>query len=198
METPQADPQEEQRHKASSIAIATLHDLHNKKIELSELTEDRRIICTRHLLHEGNYTLYEIGTILGVCERTIARYKKKIREGQELAALVIDEAQFAYDLMDDAELCCARLKKARKYKDAFEVKIKLLEKLQSMGMIKKVAEKFNLKGSLDLLHVLELEAQTRDDESPDYGEENNGQHLTNGNGHSGSHPQGSSRVEELS
>lgn len=175
----------------SAIAIATLMQIQNKTLDPTTLTEDRRLICTRHLLHEGKYTYYEIAQILQVSERTIGRYKKKLREGQELACLIIDEGSLAQDLIEDAELCSARLRKAGKWKEAFEVKIKLVESLQTMGIVKEVPKKLNLKGQIDLLDVLELNRQMRE-ESPDNGEENN---ESNGNGSAGNYTEGGSRLE---
>lgn len=174
--------------KVSAMAIAMLSNIQNQTLDPDTLSEDQRIICTRHLLHEGKYTHYEIANVLGVCERTIARYKKKIRRGTEMAALVIDEAEFAQDLIEDAHLCSAKLRKAGKYKDAFEVVTKLLDALQSMGIVKKVAEKLNLKGQLSLLEVLEVDRRSR--ESQDTGDES-------GSGDSGINLKSGGRLEQV-
>lgn len=171
-----------QGHRSAPIVIALLQNISNKTLDAKTLTEDQRIQCVRHLMHQGENTVYEMSLIFQVSERTIKRDRKKIREGTELMSLIINEGDLAQDLIEESEVACVRLKKSGRWKEAMEIKFKLIDVLQSMGILKKIAQSLNVRGQLNLLEVLNIEAQMRDQstESPDQGDdhaEGNGAEL---------------------
>ena len=145
------------RSNSSALAIAMLKEIEAKTLDPALLTQEKRLICLQFLVHEGKYTVYEMSQILAVSDRTIYTDKKKLREGNDLSNLILDEASLAQDYIEDAGIVCAKLKKVGKWKDAFEVRDKCLDRLQSMGFIKKVPKEINLKGKLSLMEVLDLE-----------------------------------------
>ena len=157
--------------RVSPLGVAMLMKIQSGELDPTTLGREKRLLCVRVLMHQGEMTRFEMSQLLKVDEKTIQRDRKEIRRGGELAALVMDESEIAQDIMDDAEYCAARLRAQKKYKEAFEVKVKCLETLQSMGIVKKVAEKLNVKGQLNLLEVLELDRQFREQGSPGDGEE---------------------------
>ena len=147
------------------LAIDLLSKIQSKTILASSLTIAQRQACVRHLWQDGTVTDYDMARILEVAERTIRGDKKKLREGHQLSDLVIDEGDIAQDLIHEANVACAKLRKAGKWDKAFDVRDKCIERLQSMGFIKKVAKDINIKGSLSILEVLDLEHELSSAES---------------------------------
>lgn len=182
--------------KVTPLGIAMLAQIQAGSLDPKTLTKDKRQLCVRFLMHEGKYSSYEMATILDVDRSTIMRDRKEIRNENALAQLVIDEADIAIEMIEAAEFAATKLIGQKKYKDAWTVRKECLEKLQSMGYVKKVEEKLNIKGKLDLLSVLNA-AREMDPESPDNGEELLLNGHSNGNGHSGTDASGGSRVEQI-
>lgn len=141
------------------FAIAYLEKIQKKEIEASSLNMDQRMMCVEYLMHQGTMTTFEMAQILGVDRKTITRDRKKIREGNEISTLIFDEAHYAMDIIEHAELCVTRLLKEKKYKDAWVVKKECLETLQSMGFVKKVQPDLNIKGQISLKEVFEGAAE---------------------------------------
>lgn len=159
-----ANPQTPQ--KAIPLAYAMLQEIQAQRLDPKSLSDDKRRLCVRALLHQQSYTVYEIAELMGVHRMTITRDKKKIRDEDALGQLVIDESVIAQDMLDAAELHAARLTKAGKHKDAWTVRKECVELLQSLGYVKKVAQGISLKGTVSLLEVLEVDRLTSEsDES---------------------------------
>lgn len=180
--------------KTLPLAVALLTDIQSGALDPNTLSTEKKTMCVQFMILQQSYTVQEMANLLQVSRVTIYNYKKNLYQENSLAQLVIDEATIALEMIETAQHAAAKLMSQKKYKDAWTVRRECLEMLQTLGYVKKVEQKLNVKGSIDLLHVLGIEADLRNGESPDNGEEENVH--SNGNGYSGLKPKGGSRLEE--
>lgn len=151
------------------LAASYLTRIRDGKLDPKLLSDDQRRICVEFMIHDGKFSSYEMGQILGVSIRTITRDRRKIHEGNEISALVIDEAHYAQEMIDYADDYAVKLAKEKKYRDAWEVRRECAAMLQSMGFIKKISPDLNIKGTISLKEVFEsvaTEPFTADQLSP--------------------------------
>lgn len=144
------------------------------------------------MIQQQSYTVIEMATLLKVDRGTIYNYKKKLYQEDALSQLIIDESTMALEMIDTAQHASAKLMSQKKYKDAWTVRKECIEMLQSLGYVKRVEQKLNVKGSIDLLAILNVEADLRIKESPDNGEDDDD---SSADGTSGLGDQGGSRLE---
>lgn len=179
--------------KVKPLAVALLEDI-KRGVTLPEtLSTEKKMLCVQFLIQQQEHTVVEMAHFMNVDRNTIYRYKKKLFEEDALFQLVLDESTIALEMIESANHSIAKLMKDRKYKDAWTVRRECIEMLQSLGYVKRVEQKLNIKGQINLLQILEVEKDLRD-KAPDNGDEQ--EHAdTNGNGHSGTYPEGSSCLE---
>lgn len=179
--------------KVSPLAVGFLQQIQLGALDPTTLKTEQRQLVVRFMMHAHSYTLYEMAEILKVNRNTIIRDKKQIRESNEMASLVIDEGQMAIEIIEAAEHAASKLTSQKKYKDAWTVRKECIETLQNMGYIKKVEQKLNIRGQIDILQILNAELQIREGDSPGKGDEDAGADT----GVIGSIEAGSTQVEQI-
>jgi hypothetical protein len=194
MEKPPTPAPPTMSKKVTPLAIALLNNIQSGEMDPKELSTEKKILCVQFMIQQQSYTVQEMANLLQVDRTTIYNYKKKMYQEDALAQLVIDESVIALEMIETAQHASAKLMSQKKFKDAWTVRRECIDMLQSLGYVKKVKVELNVKGSIDLLGILNLESSMREKESPDDGEENNG---PNGNGHSGVDHSSGSRLEEV-
>jgi hypothetical protein len=185
----------QQSQKVRPLAIALLEDIKSGATDPETLSTEKKMLCVHFMIQSQSYTIMEMATFLKVNRATIFRYKKKLYQEDSLTQLIIDESTIALELIDTAQHASAKLMSDKKYKDAWTVRRECVEMLQTLGYVKQVPRKIDVKGALDLVGVLNLEAQMREQESPDNGDDDNAD--SNGNGHSGAEYESGSRLEDV-
>lgn len=180
--------------KVLPLAVALLNNIQSGEIDPKELSTEKKILCAQFMIQLQSYTVVEMANILQVDRTTIYNYKKKMYQEDALSQLVIDESVIALEMIETAQHVSAKLMSEKKYKDSWTVKRECIDMLQSLGYVKRVEQKLNVRGSIDLLAILNVEYDLREKESPDNGDENDG---SNGNGNSGTDHESRSRVEEV-
>ncbi len=185
----------EMSKKVIPLAFALLKNIESGTQDPKELSTEKKMLCVQFMIQQHSYTVFEMATLMQVTRCTIYNYKKKMYQEDALSQLVIDESTIALEMLETAQHASAKLMKQNKFKDAWTVRKECLEMLQSLGYVKRVEQKLNIKGSVDLLGILNLEADIRTKESPDDGDDYD--HSANGNGQSGTDDEGGSRLENI-
>ena len=141
---------------SQSLQFATdiINRIQNNLVDAANLTMEQRRICVRFLIHDRKLTQLEIAELLKVSRQTIWEDRKAIDSEEFGASLMIDEIAFIRDLISSGEIAIARLFRKGKEKEAFEVQDKLIDRLQSLGYIKRVPQEHNFTGQISLLEVL--------------------------------------------
>lgn len=190
--------------KIRPLAIALLSDIQAGVIDPKELTTEKKTLCVQFMILQQSYTVIEMATLLQVDRSTIYNYKKKLYQENAISQLVIDESTIALELIETAQHSSAKLMSEKKYKDAWTVRKECLEMLQTMGYVKKVEQKLNVKGQIDILSILnaDLELREQSEESPENDGDENGtnghSHGSGANGNAGPASQGGARMEPIS
>jgi len=175
----------------STLQFATkiLNDIQNKSLDPETLSTEQRRICVRFMVHDRKFTKIEIAEILHVSRQCIWEDQRALERTQIGAALMVDELETIREYMVTAETAMARLFRKGKEKDAFDIYDKYIERMQSLGYVKRVAQEHNFKGQISLLEVLKFEQSFH----PKHESGNNGNASGNGNGRD---QESSSRLEE--
>ena len=135
------------------FASEILLKIQNKVLNPEELTAEQRRVCVRFLIQDRKMTKLEMAEVLHVSRETIYQDKKALEKNDSGVSLMIDEIEIVNDLVSIAECAVWRLFRKGKEKDAFDVYDKFVDRLQSLGYVKRVAQEFNLKGQISLLEV---------------------------------------------
>ena len=141
--------------RTTPIAVRLLQEIQSKSRQASSLTEEQRRICLRYLMSLDKYENREMAEILDIGEATLYRDKRKIKQDVLFDTIMIDEADFARDIIECADNIFIRLTLQKKHRDAWTVKKECAELLQSMGYIKKIQPDLNIKGQISLKEVFE-------------------------------------------
>lgn len=129
--------------KPQNSAPFLLNLISTKKIDAKELTPHQRRVCVRFLLQDMKHTQMEIAAIMKVSNAVVTRDKQLIIKQNAWYVDDINEKKWVIDLIQSAEVSSARLYRLGKNKEAFDVKVKCLEMLQSLGYITKKPLEFS-------------------------------------------------------
>ena len=142
--------------KTLQYATDILSKIQSKQIDPDQLTTEQRRIVVRFLFHDRKMTKTEMAEVLKVARSTIYEDRKAIDREEVGATFIVDEIEMVKDLVSSAEVAIARLFRKGKEKEAFDVQDKLIDRLQTLGYVKRVAQEHNLRGQISLLEVLGL------------------------------------------
>lgn len=134
-----------------------------QKIEPQQLTKHQRRVCVRYLLQDMKHTQTEIATILKTTCATVTRDKQQIIKQNAWYVDDIDEKKWVVDLIQTAEVAAARLFRNGKHKEAFDVKVKCIEMLQSLGYITKKPLEVDLTAQLSFQELLKHASEIKPD-----------------------------------
>ncbi len=115
----------------SSVSILTL--LKDKKISGGDLPPDVRLTIVQIL--RQTYTQAEIAELLHLCDRTIERDVKKLKDESVKLVADISIDKMAGGLIRAASYLTVRAQKAKNLSLAWRIQCELIDKLQSMGYI---------------------------------------------------------------
>jgi hypothetical protein len=164
------------------FASDLLSKIKANSLRAEDLTTEQRRICVRFIVHQKEMTKTEMSEVLKVARQTIYDDIEAIQKGDVGASLMVNEIEIVRELIQTAEIACARLMRKGKEKDSFSVWNSLVERLQSLGYVKMVPKKMQLSGSVSLLEVLAFEQSLSDDQPNGNGSAGNG-HNGNGRDH---------------
>ena len=149
--------------KPHSSAPFLLGLISKKQLDPTQLSKHQRRICVRFLIHEMKHTQLEIATIMKVTQPTISRDRQLIIKQNMWMLDDLDERKFVVELIQTAEVSSARLFRAGKNKEAFDVKVKLVEMLQSLGYITKKPVEVDFTGQITFQELLKRAAEIKPD-----------------------------------
>lgn len=161
-----------------TFATEILKKIQSQEIDPQKITIEQRRACVSFLLHERKWTQTEIAEMLKCHKQTITEDKQWLRKNQSIfnVDLLVDETELIYDYIETAKIASARLFRKGLEKFAFEVEDKLIERLQSLGYIRKVANKVEFRGQVSLLEMLNFEREL----DPTIGSDGDNGHSRNG------------------
>lgn len=149
--------------KPQNSAPFLLNLISKQQIDPKQLTTHQRRICVRYLLQDMKHTQTEIATIMKVDNGTVTRDKQKIMKQNSWYVDDIDERKWVIDLIQTAEVASARLFRNGKPKEAFDVKVKTIETLQSLGYITKKPLEVDLTAQMSFQELLKRAAEIKPD-----------------------------------
>lgn len=113
---------------------------------------------------------------MGVAESQITCDKRRIMEQNLWMVDEINEQQVAVNIALAADTACARLFRKGKEKEAFEVRVKAIDVLQSLGYLKRTPIEFT--GQIGLQEIIKL-ANSPDTENETFLSERTGRGRKN-------------------
>lgn len=128
-------------------AILLIELITRKAFNPHSLTRKDRLQLVAFLRQEGK-SQYEIARFLGFCDKTIWRDCRDIKRN---AAQLVDEIslrQVTGDLIKEADILINKAKKKEDYKLAWQIKVDLIDKLQSLGFVYKAPDKLEHSGEI--------------------------------------------------
>lgn len=134
-----------------------------QKVDPTQLTTHQRRICVRYLLQDMKHTQTEIAVILKTTCATVTRDKQQIIKQNSWYVDDIDEKKWVVDLIQTAEVASARLFRGGKPKEGFDVKVKCIEMLQSLGYITKKPLEVDLTAQLSFQELLKRASEIKPD-----------------------------------
>jgi transposase len=132
--------------------IDIIRQIKSGSLNPSDLSKIERRMCIKHLGAEG-LAVPEIAQVLGVSDRTVARDRKSIHEGQALEHDPRMASRMAGRLVNEAEVVMQRLRRISRdretppairvdvEKTCFGVLVGLTERLQSLGYLPTAAQR---------------------------------------------------------
>jgi len=135
-------------------AVFLLKQLSEKTISPQQLSTHQRRICVRFMLQERKHSSHEMAAILQIHSVTVRRYTQQILEQNSWMLDDIDERKIAVDIIQSADVACARLFRKGREKDAFTIKKDAIELLQSLGYLKR--KPIEVEANLTLLEIIKL------------------------------------------
>lgn len=160
-------PEQKPTQNVMEFGIYLLNEIKSKAIDPKQLTDEKRRLCVYVMMVQQTFTIDDMAAIMNCHRNTISRDKKIIREENGTAGtFVIDENELANELIEQANHAIMKLNSAKKYRDAWIVKKECAEMLQSLGYVKRVEQKFSLRGAISLMEVLDSEQSSNEPEEP--------------------------------
>ena len=177
------------------FATQILKKIQQQEIDASTLTTEQRRLCVHYMLHEESWTKVEMAEILMVSRQTIHDDIRVIDKDENIARVLINECEVVNLMIRTAGLAITRLMRKGDEANAWKVRKELVEKLQTLGYVRKVETKIALSGQVSLLEVLELDNEFGADPLSAFGG-NNGHQYPHAGGNGTSQEMGDrSRVE---
>lgn len=149
--------------KPNNSAPFLLNLISKQQIDPKQLTKHQRRICVRFLIQDMKHTQAEIGAIMKVTQATVSRDRKLIVKQNMWYLDDLDERKFVVELIQTAEVASARLFRGGKNKEAFDVKVKLVEMLQSLGYITKKPLEVDLTAQMSFQELLKRASEIKPD-----------------------------------
>ena len=141
-------------HKPLADAVFLLKKLQQGTMPKEELTVRQRYICAAYLMAEEKYTHQEIADMLGVHRVTIHKYSQKMHRNASFMLDSLDERSIATMLIQKAQTASARLFRKGRETDALDIQFRLVDKLQSLGFLKK--KPLEIEGKVSFKALMEI------------------------------------------
>lgn len=134
--------------------IEIIEKIQLKQFNPHNLHKKDRLQLVAFLRNEGK-SQYEIARFLGFNDKTIWRDCKAIQKNAAQLVKEITIEKVAGDLIREANILIDKAKKKQDFDLAWKIKCDLIEKLQSMGFVHKVAEKVKHGGEIEHKHFFQ-------------------------------------------
>ena len=128
--------------------VNIVEEIQSKAFNPRNLRRQERMQVVAFLRDEGK-SGYEIARFLGFCDKTIWNDIRDIKRNAAHLVSEISIDRVAGDLIREAGILINKAKVAKDYKLCWQIKCELIDKLQSMGYVLKIAEKLNVSGKVE-------------------------------------------------